>query len=281
MLMSLFLYFCPTGADGAYYTIIGSILSMGINKKKLPPFTVNTKYAIILLMPITAIVVSILTLVPVALIVWLVVSLRAPTPRRAGSARLAPRANPRPQRLFDSIDYPRQTQTGTWRDDPITQPQRDFIHELGGRPSRGMSKGEAADLIDRLIQERDHREMLERIADSERSGREKEAAELRHIAASMSDKPEYKARKGTSKRTRDLREFQYVLARVFADDVIDPSEASEILDWLGSRKIESDDFRTAFRLLPSIASGSAVPVAGDIQAALLDCLRTLRARPAV
>lgn len=231
--------------------------------------------------------------IPTALAVWLLRGTPKAPPRRYAAKRAPeishpadarkhtepPPPEPMPEFRFDEFDLPRRT--GTWRDDPMTIPQRDFIRELGGRPSRNMTKGEASDLIDRLIQERDHREWLEQLAAADKSAREKEASELAQVAAAMRNKPEYKARKGTSKRTQDLREFQYLLARVFADDVIEPAEAQEILSWLESRKIESDDFRSAFRLLPRIASGSSVSVAGDIQAALLDCLRTLRARPTV
>lgn len=228
-----------------------------------------------------------------ALAVWLLRGTPKAPPRRYASkytSRIAmpvsaPKASePSPTDAavdvsFGSFEWPQRT--GTWRDDPMSDPQRDFIRELGGKPSRGMTKGQASDLIDRLIQERDEREWREQLAAAEETARKKEASELAHVAAAMRDKPEYKARKGTSKRTQDLREFQYLLARVFADDVIEPVEAREILSWLESRKIESDDFRAAFRFLPQIAAGASVPVAGDIQAALLDCLRTLRARPTV
>ena len=158
-----------------------------------------------------------------------------------------------------------------------TQAQINYIEVLGGKPPRGLTKAAASKMIDSLIEQRE----IEQIEKQEAKLREKEEAELRHVAAAMSAEG-YKPRKSRSKRLQDLRDFQYLLNRVFEDEYIEPSEAKEIIAWLEGHRVLDTDFVDALELLPGIVDGTATAEsAGEIYTALLDCLKELRARPSL
>lgn len=164
-----------------------------------------------------------------------------------------------------------------YRNTMATDAQLNYIEVLGGKPPRGLTKAAASKMIDSLIEQRE----IEQIEKQEAKLREKEEAELRHVAAAMSAEG-YKPRKSRSKRLQDLRDFQYLLNRVFEDEYIEPSEAEEIIAWLEGHRVLDTDFEDALELLPGIVDGTATAEsAGEIYTALLDCLKELRARPSL
>lgn len=111
--------------------------------------------------------------------------------------------------------------------------------------------------------------------------REREEAELAHVMSAMSN-PKYRPPKRRSKRTQDLSDFQHLLTRVFADQVIEPAEAVEIRDWLLAHRVLPGDFSEALQLLPFVIEGTArAEIAERVYSSLLDCLKELRSRPSV
>lgn len=164
---------------------------------------------------------------------------------------------------------------------PATYAQQDYIRNLGGTVPPILSKEDASKLITELI-ERQKREAEEAVA-KQRRGKEEE--ELQFMAASMRA-PGYKLAKRGSKRTQDLREFQYLVNRVIADDIIEPREMLEIKSWLEAHKVLSSDFSHTLQLVSDLMeSGKSGRVGGDdmkdLYSGLLDCLNELRRRPAM
>lgn len=53
-----------------------------------------------------------------------------------------------------SSDWARSPSSESWRSDPMTDKQREFILDLGGQLRDGMTKGEASSLIDELLENR-------------------------------------------------------------------------------------------------------------------------------
>ena len=162
-----------------------------------------------------------------------------------------------------------------------TQAQINYIESLGGHAPSGMTKSEASQLLDTLIERRRIEEQRERAAERVARSREKEEGELTNLAAAMAD-PNYKPRCRRTKRTRDLSEFQHLLSAVFADGVIEPSEAVQIQEWLVAHKVKEDDFAFALKLLPAVIDGTATEsMSESVYNSLLDCLQELRNRPIV
>lgn len=170
------------------------------------------------------------------------------------------------------------------KDVPATSAQQDYIRNLGGTVPPALSKQDASKLITELIdrQKRQKREADEAIA-IQRRGKEEE--ELQYMAAAMRD-PGYKLAKRGAKRTQDLREFQYLVNRVIADDIIEPREMLEIKSWLEAHKVLPSDFAKTLHLVSDLLeSGKSGRVGGDdmkdLYSGLLDCLNELRRRPAI
>ena len=164
-------------------------------------------------------------------------------------------------------------------DIPATYAQQDYIRHLGGKVPPTLSKADASKLITELI-EQQKREAEEAVATRRRG---KEEAELQFMAAAMRD-PGYKLSKRGAKRTQDLREFQYLVNRVIADDMIDPREMLEIKAWLEAHKVLPSDFAKTLGLVPDLLKkGKSGRVGGDdmkdLYSSLLDCLNELRRRP--
>lgn len=164
-------------------------------------------------------------------------------------------------------------------DVPATYAQQDYIRNLGGKVPPTLSKAEASKLITELI-EQQKRGAEEAVA-KRRRGKEEE--ELQFMAAAMRD-PGYKLAKRGAKRTQDLREFQYLVNRVIADDIIEPREMLEIKAWLEAHKVLPSDFTQTLRLVSDLLKrGKSRSVGGDdmkdLYSGLLDCLNELRRRP--
>lgn len=162
-------------------------------------------------------------------------------------------------------------------DVPATYAQQDYIRNLGGKVPPTLSKADASKLITKLI-EQQKRETEEAVAKRRRG---KEAEELQFMAAAMRA-PGYKLAKRGAKRTQDLRELQYLVSKVIADDVIEPREMLEIQAWLEEHKILPTDFSHTLRLISDLLKyGKSVKVAEmkDLYSGLLDCLNELRRRP--
>lgn len=162
-------------------------------------------------------------------------------------------------------------------DIPATYAQQDYIRNLGGKVPPTLSKADASKLITELI-EQQKREAEEAVATRRRG---KEEAELQFMAAAMRD-PGYKLAKRGAKRTQDLRELQYLVSRVIADNVIEPREMLEIQAWLEEHKILPTDFSHTLRLISDLLKhGKSGKVAEmkDLYSGLLDCLNELRRRP--
>ncbi len=162
-------------------------------------------------------------------------------------------------------------------DIPATYAQQDYIRNLGGKVPPTLSKAGASKLITELI-EQQKREAEEAVATRRRG---KEEAELQFMAAAMRA-PGYKLAKRGAKRTQDLRELQYLVSKVIADDVIEPREMLEIQAWLEEHKILPTDFSHTLRLISDLLKyGKSGKVAEmkDLYSGLLDCLNELRRRP--
>lgn len=162
-------------------------------------------------------------------------------------------------------------------DIPATYAQQDYIRNLGGKVPPTLSKADASKLITKLI-EQQKREAEEAVAKRRRG---KEAEELQFMAAAMRA-PGYKLAKRGAKRTQDLRELQYLVSKVIADDVIEPREMLEIQAWLEEHKILPTDFSNTLRLISDLLKyGKSGKVAEmkDLYSGLLDCLNELRRRP--
>ena len=166
-------------------------------------------------------------------------------------------------------------------DIPATYAQQDYIRHLGGEVPPTLSKVDASKLITELI-ERQRREAEEAVAKRRRG---KEEAELQFMAAAMRD-PGYKLAKRGAKRTQDLREFQYLVNLVIADDIIEPQEMLEIKAWLEAHKVLDADFSQTLRLIADLLKREKSGQIGDndmqeLYTSLLDCLNELRRRPTV
>ena len=166
-------------------------------------------------------------------------------------------------------------------DVPATYAQQDYIRHLGGEVPPTLSKTDASKLITELI-EQQRREAEAAVAKRRRG---KEESELQFMSAAMRD-PGYKLTKRGAKRTQDLREFQYLVSRVIADDIIEPCEMLEIKAWLESHKVLPSDFAQTFRLISDLLKiGKSGRVDGDnmkdLYFGLLDCLNELRRRPSM
>jgi hypothetical protein len=61
------------------------------------------------------------------------------------------------EKAFVAPEPPPQRARSDWRSDPITDKQRNFAEELGAKPRdlKGMTKGQASALIDKLLMQRD------------------------------------------------------------------------------------------------------------------------------
>lgn len=162
-------------------------------------------------------------------------------------------------------------------DIPATYAQQDYIRNLGGEVPPTLSKADASKLITKLI-EQQKREAEEAVAKRRRG---KEAEELQFMAAAMRA-PGYKLAKRGAKRTQDLRELQYLVSKVIADDVIEPREMLEIQVWLEEHKILPTDFSNTLRLISDLlkyGKNGKVAEMKDLYSGLLDCLNELRRRP--
>lgn len=162
-------------------------------------------------------------------------------------------------------------------DIPATYAQQDYIRNLGGKVPPTLSKADASKLITKLI-EQQKREAEEAVAKRRRG---KEAEELQFMAAAMRA-PGYKLAKRGAKRTQDLRELQYLVSKVIADDVIEPREMLEIQAWLEEHKILPTDFSNTLRLISDLlkyGKNGKVAEMKDLYSGLLDCLNELRRRP--
>ena len=166
-------------------------------------------------------------------------------------------------------------------DVPATYAQQDYIRHLGGKVPPTLSKAGASKLITELI-EQQRREAEESVAKRRRG---KEEKELQFMAAAMRS-PGYKLAKRGAKRTQDLREFQYLVNRVLADDIIEPREILEIRAWLEAHKVLPSDFAQTLTLVSDMLKrGKSLRVGGDdmkdLYSGMLDCLNELRRRPAM
>ncbi len=162
-------------------------------------------------------------------------------------------------------------------DIPATYAQQDYIRHLGGKVPPTLSKADASKLIDELI-EQQKREAEEAVAKRRRG---KEAEELQFMAEAMRA-PGYKLAKRGARRTQDLRELQYLVSKVIADDVIEPREMLEIQAWLEEHKILPTDFSDTLRLISDLlkyGKNGKVAEMKDLYSGLLDCLNELRRRP--
>lgn len=165
-------------------------------------------------------------------------------------------------------------------DVPATYAQQSYIRHLGGKVPPTLSKTDATELITALIEQQ--RREAEEVVAKRRRGKEEE--ELQFMAAAMRD-PRYQLVKRGSKRTQDLREFQYLVSRVIADDVVDPREMLEIRSWLEAHRILPSDFAQTLQLVSILLKREKVGCVDgsddmkELYSGLLDCLNELRRRP--
>ena len=166
---------------------------------------------------------------------------------------------------------------------PASRAQQDYITDLGGTIPPVLTRSDASKMIDALIERR----LLDKEAEAARRkhirDRDREEGELRRILAAMTD-PGYKPVKPRSKRLRDLREFQRLIARIISDDAIEAREIADAMSWLEANRVLPDDFSAALETLGEarrrMESGEdCSSLAGDVYARLLDCCIELRDRP--
>ncbi len=103
--------------------------------------------------------------------------------------------------------------------------------------------------------------------------------ELQAVAVASRD-PSYNPRRIRSRRIRDLREFQCMINRIIADNIIEPDECREIKIWLLDHKEQQSDFDEVISAIDEALADQHIneEETQRIYEHLLDCMNDLKSR---
>lgn len=122
-------------------------------------------------------------------------------------------------------------------------------------------------------------EKLEKLKKKEDEKRQKEVVALKLLAQEMQD-PNYKPRRLTAKRSKDLLEFQTLVNNVLEDNIISIEEIEQIRNWLNAHKILAGDFEKMFTVMNKALEDGKIDEdeTAALYESMLDCIITLRRR---